>query len=126
MKTANSTRKMAVVVAAYFFSRRARKSTDAPTLFSFRTRVFSVRHDISKRTALISAIIRIAQGKPILGAAKRIITGNMTPPIPPAVQAMPVAYPRRTLNQCPMQETAGIKRAHADRPPRTLNERNIW
>jgi hypothetical protein len=42
-------------------------------------------------SALIKAMIRMAHGNPILGAAKRIIRGKITPPIPPAVQAMPVA-----------------------------------
>lgn len=37
------------------------------------------------------AMMRIAQGNPILGAAKRMIKGKITPPIPPAVQAMRVA-----------------------------------
>jgi hypothetical protein len=42
-------------------------------------------------SAEIKAMMRIAQANPILGAAKRMIKGKITPPIPPAVQAMPVA-----------------------------------
>lgn len=68
----------------------------------------------------------MAHGNPILGAENRIISGKITPPIPPAVQAMPVAYPLRTLNQWPTAETAGVKSVHAERPPSTLKERNIW
>ena len=69
--------------------------------------------------------MRIAHGNPILGAANSIIRGNITPPSPPAVQAMPVAKPRRMLNQCPTHETAGVNNVQAESPPRTLKDKKI-
>lgn len=55
-----------------------------------------------------------------------MIKGKKTPPSPPAVQAIPVARPRRTLNQWPTAAMAGVKRQQEDMPPRTLKERKIW
>jgi hypothetical protein len=52
-----------------------------------------------------------------------IIRGNETPPRPPAVQATPVARPRRSLNQWEMAETLGLKRSEEEMPPRTPKER---
>lgn len=48
------------------------------------------------------------------------------PPMPPAVHAMPVAKPWRLQNQWPIVETLGVKRQHAERPPRTPKERRKW
>ena len=67
----------------------------------------------------MKAIMRIVQGKPMTGARYSVISENMIPPIPPAVQAMPVASPCRFENQCPIVETLGVNRKHAERPPRT-------
>ena len=85
----------------------------------------TVRHAIEQRTTLIRAIMRIDQANPIRGAANIMISGKITPPKPPAVQAMPVAQPRLVLNQWPTAATGGVKSALADMPPRTLKERNI-
>lgn len=91
MKTANSTRKMAAVVVAYLISLRALKSMEAPAVSLRGSRVFMRRQASVQRMAHKSAIMRMAHGNPILGAANSIIMGNITPPSPPAVQAMPVA-----------------------------------
>ena len=124
MKTANSTRKTLNVADAYLISLRALKSSDGPA-FLGGSLVRTVRHAIEHVTAHTRAIMRIAHAKPMRGAAKRIIKGNMQPPTPPAVQATPVAQPRRTLNQWPTAANGGAKSVLADTPPRTLNDRNI-
>lgn len=95
------------------------------TAFLEGSLVRTVRHAIEHVTTHTSAIMRIAHAKPMRGAAKRIIKGNMQPPMPPAVQATPVAQPRRTLNQWPTAASGGVKSVPADIPPRTLNDRNI-
>lgn len=64
-------------------------------------------------------MIRIVQEKPMTGARYSVISENMIPPMPPAVQAMPVARPCLLENQWPTVETLGVKRKHADTPPRT-------
>lgn len=64
-------------------------------------------------------MIRIVHGKPMTGAKYSVISENMIPPVPPAVQAMPVARPCRLENQCPIVETLGVNRKQADRPPKT-------
>ena len=82
-------------------------------------RVCSVRQATVQQAREMKPIIRIVQGKPMMGARYSVIRVNMIPPIPPAVQAMPVARPCRLENQCPIVETLGVKRKHAERPPRT-------
>lgn len=62
-------------------------------------RVCSVRQAIVQQTREMKPMIRIVQGKPMIGARYRVISENMIPPIPPAVQAMPVARPCRLENQ---------------------------
>lgn len=124
-KMANSTRKTPSDAVAYLISDSALKSNDAADFLGGR-RVRTVIQAMLHRIAETSAIIRIDHAKPILGAAKRIIRGNMQPPTPPAVQATPVAQPRRWLNQCPTAATGGVKRVLAEMPPRTLKERKIW
>lgn len=50
----------------------------------------------------------------------------MTPPMPPAVEATPVASPRRTLNQCPTAAMQGVKINEEPVPRMTPNTtRNI-
>ena len=71
-------------------------------------------------------MMRIVQGKPMTGARYRVISENMIPPIPPAVQAMPVARPCLFENQCPIVETLGVNRKQAERPPRTPNDNRNW
>lgn len=124
MKAENSAKKTLSVADAYLVSLRALKSTDV-TAFLGGSLVRTVRHAIEHVTAHTRAIIRIAHSKPMRGAAKRMIKGNMQPPTPPAVQATPVAQPRRTLNQWPTAAKGGVKSVLADIPPRTLNDRNI-
>jgi len=82
-------------------------------------RVCSVRQAMVQQAREMNPIIRIVQGKPMAGARYGVINENMIPPIPPAVQAMPVARPCRLENQCPIVETLGVKRKQAERPPRT-------
>jgi hypothetical protein len=91
MKTANSTKKTAAVVEAYLGSFKARKSIEAPALIFAGILVFRRMLETVHKTRQSTAMIRIAQGKPILGVVKRIIRGKITPPIPPAVHAIPVA-----------------------------------
>lgn len=104
----------------------ALKSIDAPAfwlgggLVSKRTQ--AKKHKMAERIAMM----RIAHGNPILGAANRTSNGKITPPKSPAVEAIPVARSRRTLNQCPTHEMAGVKRVHPERPHEILNERKTW
>lgn len=72
-------------------SLNALKSIDAPACLLSGSLVCKRRLATVHRIAQRSAMMRIAHGKPILGAAKRMIMGKITPPRPPAVQAMPVA-----------------------------------
>lgn len=97
-KTANSTRKTPRDADAYFISFKAEKSKEALAVLG-GSLVRIVRHATEHNPAHSKAIIRIDHAKPIRGAAKRITRGNIQPPTPPAVQATPVAHPRRSLNQ---------------------------
>jgi hypothetical protein len=91
MKTANSTKKTAVVVEAYLTSLKAPKSIVVPAFELPGNLVLRSKQAIAQISAERKAIMPIAHGNPILGAAKRMIKGKITPPIPPAVHAMPVA-----------------------------------
>lgn len=124
-KTANSTKNTPKVAEAYLTSDKALKSTEELAFFG-GNRVRTVRHATEQRTAQIKAMMRIDHAKPTFGAANMMIRGNMTPPNPPAVHAIPVAQPRRTLNQWPTAATGGVNSVLADIPPSTLKERNIW
>lgn len=69
---------------------------------------------------------RIDHAKPMLGVRYIIMRGNTTPPVPPAVHAMPVARALRFENQCPMAEMLGLKSIDADMPPRTPKDNKNW
>jgi hypothetical protein len=50
----------------------------------------------------------------------------MMPPMPPAVDASPVAKPRLALNQWPTAAMHGVKVSDVPRPPRMPNDRMNW
>lgn len=89
-------------------------------------RVRSVRQATVQQASETKPMIRIVQGKPMIGARYRMISENMIPPMPPAVQAMPVARPCLLENQWPIVETLGVKRKQAERPPRTPKDNRNW
>ena len=89
-------------------------------------RVCSVRQATVQQASEMKPMIRIVQGKPMIGARYRMISENMIPPMPPAVQAMPVARPCLLENQWPIVETLGVKRKQAERPPRTPKDNRNW
>jgi hypothetical protein len=86
-------------------------------------RVWSVRQATTQQTSEMKPMIRIVQGKPMTGARYSVISENMMPPVPPAVQAMPVAKPCLLENQWPMVETLGVNRRQDERPPKTPKDR---
>jgi hypothetical protein len=79
-----------------------------------------------QKAALINPIIRMAHGNPRLAAKLEIKTGNIIPPMPPAVAAIPVANARRLRNQWAMQATLGVNTIDEEIPPRTLNPSMNW
>lgn len=126
MKTANSTRKTAAVVAANLGSISARRSTPTP-VFLFGGSRFRIRkYAMTQNSAQTRPTAHTAYRNPADSASHRIISGRMQPPVPPAVHAMPVARPCRLLNQCPMAETLGFKSIDAEMPPRMPNESREW
>ena len=126
MKFASSINQTATVVRAYLVSAKDLKSTEAPAFLFKGSRVLIRRLATISKKAVTKATIRIAHSNPIFGLTIMTMIGNITPPRPPAVVAMPVARPLRTLNQWPTTEVAGVNRADEESPPRTLNDRNIW
>lgn len=88
--------------------------------------VWRARQATVQQTREMKPMIRIVQGKPMTGARYSVIRENTIPPIPPAVQAMPVARPCRLENQWPIVETLGVKRKQAERPPRTPKDSRNW
>ena len=89
-------------------------------------RVCSVRQATAQQTREMKAIVRIVQGKPMTGAKYRVMSENMIPPVPPAVQAMPVARPCLLENQWPIVETLGVNKRQAESPPKTPKDSKNW
>ena len=89
-------------------------------------RVWSVRQATVQQASEMKPMMRIVQGKPMTGAKYSVISENTIPPVPPAVQAMPVARPCLLENQWPIVETLGVKRKQAERPPRTPKDSRNW
>lgn len=125
MKLASSTNQTATVVRAYLVSAKDLKPIEAPSSLFKGSRVLIRRLATISNAALRRAIIRFAHSNPIFGLASMMMTENSIPPTLPAVVAMPVARPLRTLNQWPTTEAAGVNRADEESPPRTLNDRKI-
>jgi hypothetical protein len=70
--------------------------------------------------------MRMAQAQPTFANRDSSMSGKMTPPRLPAVEAMPVARPRRTLKKWPMAAMEGVKRREQERPDRTPKARRNW
>lgn len=87
------------------------------------SRVCNVAQAMQHKPKDMKPMIRIVQPNPMTGAQERIMREKTIPPIPPAVHAMPVARPCRLQNQWPIVDTLGVKRRHADKPPRKPNDK---
>lgn len=126
MKTANSTKKIARVTDAYGGSLKAIISIFAPLTLLGGNLLLRNTQATTHNPAQMNPIMRIAQPNPILGAKNSMISEKARPPVPPAVQAIPIAKPLRRWKKWPMQETAEVKRQQVLRPPSTPKERMIW
>lgn len=126
IKSENSTRKTPMVVNRNGICRKMRKSGWAVAFLAGgrrdRTRVMPTR----PHTRHIRARTRVAQPKPMRSNKAVSMRGKMMPPIPPAVDASPVAKPRLALNQWPTAAMHGVKVSDVPRPPRTPNDRMNW
>lgn len=88
---------------------------DAALISESRARMSQFANTISNRQT--KPTILTAQPKPTFGVADCIISGNTIPPIEPPVVATPVAYPRFSRNQWPIEATAGVKTKDVPMPP---------
>ena len=61
--------------------------------------------------------IRVAQAQP-LGKRASSMSGKITPPTEPPVQAMPVAVPRLVMKKWPMAVVAGVTMRDVPMPPK--------
>ena len=66
---------------------------------------------------------RMAHAQPILSKRLCNMSGKSTPPREPAVEATPVANPRRRRKKCPTAAIDGVNRSDDARPLMTPNDK---
>jgi hypothetical protein len=78
------------------------------------------------RTRRVNPSIRTDHAQPTCGSSDWIINGKRTPPKPLPINAIPLARPRRAMNQWATQAMAGVMSKEVPMAVRSEKERRIW